>query len=230
MSAELTNRFAFHRRHPNVSIDAYARQCCIDLGVSLAGRKRIYLDKCFWVHLRDVRLARSQSQSAKDLLELLTHGVSSRALVCPISDTLFLELLKQTDVRSRRATAELIDELSQGVCLAPNQVRVATEVAHMLRAGAGLAVHPLEELVWTKVSNVLGMHHPVNGMFAPAEQLVIQKAFFDHRWTHSLAAIVDTIGESMPTKSSMVDLADRLNIENAEHSDEMRSFFHGRNQ
>ena len=145
-------------------------------------------------------------------------------LVCPISDALFLELMKQADSHTRGETAKLIDELSCGVTLAPEPTRVATEVAHLLHSRAGHKVHPLEHLVWTRVPNVLGVQHPAAQAFAPAEQLVIQKAFFDHLWQVSLVSMLATIGDAPLPPLAYPALADRLNNENAAHASQMRGF------
>lgn len=160
---------------------------------------------------------------ASDLLDALVAGVAAGRLICPISDTLFLELMKQSDLATRGATAELIDELSCGVALCNEQTRVATEVAHFLHANAGHSVHPLEHLVWTKVPHILGVH-PVVKDFPEDEQLVIQKAFFDHLWECSLSTMVGTIGSARALASPFGDIASRLNRDNAVHAPSMKSF------
>ena len=132
--------------------------------------------------------------------------------------------MKQSDPVTRGATAELIDELSCGITLSPEPTRVATEVAHFLHASAGQSVHPLEHLVWTKVPYILGVQHPVATAFPEDERLVIQKAFFDHLWEVSLSTMVETIGDAWPPASPFVDIADRLNRDNAAHAPSMKSF------
>ena len=132
--------------------------------------------------------------------------------------------MKQSDPVTRGATAELIDELSCGITLSPEPTRVATEVAHFLHANVGHSVHPLEHLVWTKVPYILGVQHPVATAFPEDERLVIQKAFFDHLWEVSLSTMVETIGDAWPPASPFVDIADRLNRDNAAHAPSMKSF------
>ncbi|CAE6858070.1 hypothetical protein R69749_06308 [Paraburkholderia domus] len=196
----------------------------IELGEWVAGRDRIYLDKCFWIHLRAARTLALSPPGASDLLDSLMTGVSAGRLVCPISDALFLELMKQSDPATRGATAELIDELSCGITLSPEPTRVATEVAHFLHANAGYSVHPLEHLVWTKVPYILGSQHPVATAFPEDERLVVQKAFFDHLWEVSPSTMVGIIGEAWPLASPFVDIAYRLNRDNAAHAPSMKSF------
>lgn len=223
-SARITEQLASHRATPQVTIDKHVRHRVIELGEWVTARDRIYLDKCFWIYLRAARTRASSPPGASNLLAALVAGVSAGRLVCPISDVLFLELMKQSDPATRGATAELIDELSCGITLSPEPTRVATEVAHFLHANVGHSVHPLEHLVWTKVSYILGVEHPVVTAFPEDEQLVIQKAFFDHLWEVSLSTIVGTIGNAWPLASPFVDIADRLNRDNAAHALSMKSF------
>lgn len=220
----IADRFAFHRATPQVTVEQHVRRRIIELGEWVMARDRVYLDKCFWIYLRDARMSEPSPTGASALLAFLVAGVSAGRLICPISDALFLELMKQADPATRIATAELIDELSCGVSLSPEPNRVATEVAHFFHANVGHSVHPLEHLVWTKVPFVLGVQHPVSPAFAPEEQLVIQKAFFDHLWEVPLAMMVETIGNAWPPDSPFGDLAIRLNRDNAAHAASMKSF------
>lgn len=220
----IADRFAFHRSTPQITVDEYQRRRVMELGEWVAERHRVYLDKCFWIHLRAARTLAPSPPGAADLLDALMAGVSNGRLVCPISDALFLELMKQSDPVTRGATAELIDELSCGITLSPEPTRVATEVAHFLHADVEHSVYPLEHLVWTKVPYILGVQHPVATAFPEDERLVIQKAFFDHLWDVSLSTIVATIGDAWPRASPFVDIADRLNRDNAVHAPSMKSF------
>lgn len=223
-SSKPADRFALHRATPQITADEHVRRRVIELGEWVMARDRIYLDKCFWIYLRGARMRVPSQPGASELLDALAAGVAAGRLVCPISDALFLELMKQSDLTTRGATAELIDELSCGVTLCHEPTRVATEVAHFLHANAGHSVHPLEHLVWTKVPYILGVQHPVATAFSEDEQLVIQKAFFDHLWEFSLSTMVGTIGSTWPHSSSFVDIANRLNRDSAVHAPSMKSF------
>lgn len=220
----IADRFAHHRATPRVTVDEHVRRKIIELGEWVMTRERVYLDKCFWIHLRAARTRAPSPPGAPDLLTVLSAAVSAGRLICPISDALFLELMKQSDPTTRRATAELIDELSCGVALSTEPERVATEVAHFFHASAGRDVFPLEHLVWTKVPHVLGIQLPVPTAFPEDEQIVIQKAFFDHLWDIPLSTMIETIGSAWPHASPFSDLANRLNRDNAAHASSMKSF------
>lgn len=107
-----------HLGSPEVSLEEHRRYRVHALGRDLASRKAIYLDLRFWIGLRDAARYNKLGLE-RDLLLGLRRRVASGALFCPITDSTFLELFKQTDQQSRVATAELIDELSLGVTLMP---------------------------------------------------------------------------------------------------------------
>jgi hypothetical protein len=223
-AAPIADSFAFHRATPDVTVDEHVRRRVVELGEWVMARERVYLDKCFWIHMRAVRTNSPSPPGASDLLASLAAGVAAGRLICPVSDALFLELLKQTDLATRSATAELIDQLSRGVTLSPQPTRVATEVAHFFHANVGHNVFPLEHLAWTKVPYILGVQHPVPTAFPADEQLVIQKAFFDYLWEVPLSTMVSTIGHARPLESWHDKLASRLSRDNATHAHSMKSF------
>lgn len=223
-AARIAESFEFHRAIPHVTIDEHVSRRVIELGGWVMARDRVYLDKCFWIHMRAVRTNAPCPAGAADLLRSLTSGVAAGRLICPISDALFLELMKQADPDTRGATAQLIDELSRGVTLSPVPTRIATEVAHFFHANVGHSVHPLECLVWTKVPYILGVQHPVATDLPEDEQLVIQKAFFDQLWEGSLSTMLGTMRTAWPVDSPYAELAGRLNRGNAGHALSMKSF------
>ncbi|MHB1667746.1 hypothetical protein [Thiomonas sp.] len=135
--------------------------------------------------------------------------------------------VKQRDVNTRQATAQLIDELSLGVALIPFDARVIMELQNFIYASGGQRNLPRpQHLVWSKLSYVLGWAHPAQTGFDIAIELALQKAFFDHMWTIiPLAEMVATIGDNMPPDGSRFQsLAAQLNTGNAQHADELRSY------
>lgn len=188
-------------------------------------RERVYLDKRFWIYLREARLGRPVHPAASGLLQALTVGVQEGRQICPVSDVLFMELMKQGDLKTRAATAELMDDLSRGVTLVPNQERVAAEVEQLLlHANGHQSSRRLEVLVWSKVSYILGVSHPVLPGVPEPQKQAVQKAFFEHMWSFPLARMIAIIGGKSFPESPYPDLVNRLNEGNAAHAKEMRSF------
>lgn len=219
-----------HLTSPEITLDAHIRRCQIKLARSLESRRSIYLDTNFWGEICDANMGKPPSLFASEILHLLRELVANGEAFCPISDSTFAEVLKHgaDAYRTRRATVEIIDELSLGVALIPFEMRVGTELAHFIHSHSGSTeLYPLDALVWTKLSYVLGYVHPDDPRFDEATVLAIQKAFFDHLWIMPFAEIGNQHGEQMPLdKGRFERLAARLNSGNAEHFNELRSFQH----
>lgn len=215
-----------HRKSPDIDLRQYTRNMQVELANSLHRRRAIYLDLNFWIGLRDAENT-SGSSLYSDLLTALRQAVSASNAFCPISDSCFLEVFKQSDPVTRRKTAELIDELSLGVTIIPFDIRIGTEIAHLLHAARTPdQVFMLDELVWTKLSYVLGYYSPQVSMFDHATGRAIEKAFFDHMWTIPLTEIERLIGKSMPRgyPDHHAQLADKLTQGIQEHATGLKSF------
>lgn len=217
--------FEKHAAEQNVSLDEHIRNCGIELGQSLEKKIPIYLDQRYWIIIRDVALGRNTKTDSIELFKLLKFLTSNGRAFCPISESVFVELLKQQDIKTRRATANIIDELSLGITLATEELRIGTELAHFFYShGKPESIYPLNWLVWSKLSYVLGVVHPSNTIFDLAQELIIQKAFFDHMWGISLTEVVDTLGDVPIPPIDFDTVAFKLNRRNAAHSKEIRSF------
>lgn len=223
--AQITGALEFHRTRPEISVDGHVKSRSLQLGASLQGRKKLYLDKRFWLIFRDAELGRRVDPGVPGLLEKLRTAVKTGACICPISETIFLELLKQQDAHTRYETARLIDELSEGVTLVPTEQRIAQEFVGLLSAHAESAdVHSVSELVWSKLTYVLGVVHPTSTELSEADELAVQKAFFDFMWDLSLVDVIGHVSKLPPPSDRFDALAERVNKLNDDHSGEVRSF------
>lgn len=99
-----------------MSIERHSRARQIELGQSLEGRHKIYLDMRFWIIARDTALGVRTEPEARKLLHHLRRGVASGRLVCPISASMFLELMKQPYSPGRRM---VLHNSSTSLALAP---------------------------------------------------------------------------------------------------------------
>ena len=224
---DMAASFEYHRRHPEITVDQHVKAMALELAESLKGVETIYLDKRFWVLLRDAHMARSKIQSAYELLGEIRNTVKGGKAICPISESVFLELLKQQDLTTRQATAALIDEFSNGITLVPSDQRVAQELIGIISTPTpnGAKNHEPKDLVWSKLSYVLGIVHPSETAFQPEEELVLKKAFFDHMWEFSLVEVISYFedGSGFP-RANFGETADQLNALNRNHHDEMKNF------
>jgi hypothetical protein len=187
----MTITLEHHRAHPEVTVERHARRRQVALAQALPPR-RIYLDTKFWLIGRDVLRGLRQAPEDVAFVKQIEDLVVREQVVCPISEPVFLELMKQEDRSSRRSTAVLIDRWSRGVTLIPAHERMATELAHFFHALQNAdGLDPVDQLVWSKLSYILGFVHPQGTPFDPATELAIQKAFLDHMWNRSMVEMVD---------------------------------------
>jgi len=219
------NTIELHRAQPEITLEAHVRNKRIGLGTQVCSKYRIYLDLRFWILFREVELGRSTDAQISTLLEKIKNLVGSNPAICPISESVFVELMKQDDPSTRMATAKLINRLSLGVALVVHPQRIQQELcnAFYLQAGATDLI-PLEMLIWTKLTSVLGEMHPSQTPFEAGEELVIQKAFYDHMWDISLYEMVKTLDFSDAPETDWQQTADRLNSGNRQHAHDIRSF------
>lgn len=223
----ITNAISRHRETPHVSLAAYVKQKTVELGAAISAIPKVYLDKRFWILLRDAQIGRKERQSVKVLLRELLRAADEGEVLCPISDSIFLELMKQRHAETRRKTAALIDRLSRGVTLVPFEQRVAQEIVgiFVMYGAYEKDSYRVDELVWSKLSYVLGVVHPVSGQFEPADELALQKAFFDCMWEIDLVEILDQLQEKdIARPQTFNDTPRKLNELNEKYRGHVRSF------
>jgi hypothetical protein len=222
----IVSAFELHQRTPEVSLEMHERNARISLGERLSSKTLVYLDTKYWIILRQAVGNAEANGKHANLLALLRTKVASGVLLCPISASTFIELMKQDDPQSRLSTASLIDELSQGVALVEDDQRIKTEISCFLYAkGTTESLHALEHLAWCKLVYVLGSMHPTGTPFDAATELVIQKAFFDYMWTVPLTEIVQKLESSkFGDAADFGAIAEKLNQGNLLHSGSLRNF------
>ncbi|HEV7248838.1 MAG TPA: hypothetical protein VGN93_17820 [Shinella sp.] len=222
----MKNTFDYHRANPQISLDKYVSAKTAELGKSLESRKAIYLDMNFWIDLQKADQSHDTSSRHSELLRLVSEAVAGGSVFCPISESIFLELLKQTDLNSRVQTASLIDRLSLGTTLVDPETRVIIELTHLARTSISeTTLSQLRHLVWTKLPHVLGVAHPVPSGFDEPTLLVVQKAFFDHLWDFPLEEIM-RLTPNIPDahQLKLKDATDMLNTGIAQHAKTIANF------
>ncbi len=209
-------------RAESLAVRSHVERRLLEQGRRVAESRRLYLDKCFWVRMRDEVMGLPRSPLGKTLLEELRTQVRNRALICPISDVLFVELLGQSDRKTRRATAELIDELSCGVALVPEQARFELEAVALVLSKLGHRPPRVEHRVWSRLAFVFGILHP--SPHPSLDAVTAQIGFFNYLWELPLARVIDVVGDRSPPETFFAEQAVALNDWNAEHTHELRSF------
>ena len=215
---------AEHLLSPNESFEQYVRNAEVNFGRSLLEKTSIYLDTKYWILLRDADHQEGFHQSKK-LLALLKRGVEEGKVFCPISEALFIEIMRQECQFSREETAKLVDELSLGMAIVGIEERVHVEIDAFIRSTSGLPQRYLpEQLVWRKLSYVLGIQRMPKAAIDLAMGVALQKAFFDHMCSTPLRDMIETISDTMCRAEDRHQFVTKMNDDIARHSEELRSF------
>jgi hypothetical protein len=217
-------RMAHHSGNSAQSIDEYVRAQCIRLAATVMRRRRVYLDTCYWIRLRDADLGRKVAAGDQQLLAALRSHVREGRLLCPINDATIYEVHKQSDDSTRGATAELIDELSTGVAIRTQRDRMATELARMLHRRAGLDTLDSSLPAWVPVSTVLGEQHPVTAAFPDDVQLALQKGVYDLMSRIRLSDMTRLTGKVPRDEQHSDRVARDLHAANQQHAGEHATF------
>ena len=145
-----------------------------------------------WIRLRDCFLRKSKNQNYLKLYELLHSLVEEDKVICPISQRIFYELLKQEDDDSLLNTAKVIDKFSRGVTLLSEPEREQSELQYYVRKKIleDNNLIPVDEFIWAKVPYVMGIVIPTYQKVPIEIQSYIQHKFFDYSWNVSLEELV----------------------------------------
>lgn len=215
-----------HRLTPDIPINAHISARCLALAQSLETRKAIYLDFRYWVTVREVLEGVQTGPEERKLIHHLTRLVRAGRIFCPISVTIFFELMNVGHEERREATIKAIEELSTGVTLVPEEARVEAEVEDIVRASKMPELPQPPRCVWTRLAYFLGHIHVSNTGYPPETERALQKTFFDHLWEQPLSAITAQLDPKTTYgfRAEMVALADKLNKGTRAHITQMKSF------
>lgn len=224
---ELVDNYKKHRSEPEKTIEAYIKEVRLKLGSEIYDQKKIYLDTKYWLLLRDIILGTNKDEHLRNLLLKLRENASEKRLICPISEDILIEILRQSDPLTLNASVALIDELSSGVSIISSEERIKFEILHFIhkKTNGEDSVYTPNEFVWTKIPYTLGYTMPTALPVTSEEELVIQKAFMDYMWTASLSDMVGKIGmESISNMPRVYDISYKLNEDKLRYAHENKSF------
>ncbi|EHK5111910.1 hypothetical protein I2702_004728 [Vibrio parahaemolyticus] len=222
---EFVNTMDYHRNNPDISLSDYYRSLRLKLASSISAKKKIYLDTKFWVLLRNGAMDPTSCNQEYYMLQLALKLVENGACIFPISEDVFLEVIRQTDEKTLLNTVRLIDLLSQGVSTLSYEERVQFELMHFWYSHLNQETYLPQEMVWTKLSYTMGFNSFTHAAISESENLIIQKAFTDQMWSISLTEKI----EMMLSNGAFKDLPEQPTAENINegqfsHSHEASSF------
>ena len=115
-NGSIFERIEYHKNTTSdISYDSYKKQQILALNEKFIDQKRVYLDTKYWIIFRDIYMGlTNRSDLEVQLYEKLKNLVETDKVICPISTEIFTELHKQKDLKTRYATAELMQLFSKG--------------------------------------------------------------------------------------------------------------------
>lgn len=172
-----------HKRHPEISVQAFIKGKLRELSHSIQNKTKIYLDTCYWIRIRDAELGHAKSSTFDKILKSLKQLVADGKIICPISDVTFLEILSQADTNTRNATAKLCDELSSRVALRSERYRAENEIESFIRAPASTDPSDILEQIWVRPCFIFGdLPVPHSSQISDELNLIMQKSTLESVW------------------------------------------------
>jgi hypothetical protein len=117
---------------------------CLDQFVS--NKVKIYIDLNYLIGIRRSVLERNSSPNTfnRKIFVRLKELISEGRIICPFSETIFDEILKQSDIETRSKTAQVLDILSQGISLRPLLAILIGEFKNILKYCNGQKIEKIK--------------------------------------------------------------------------------------
>lgn len=189
--------YKFHFAHPEISVPQYLRHKRLELGRKIASQHRIYLDTKQWLELRDVFLGRPRNEHHALIYDHLMKLKSAGKVICPISYSVYAEVMMQTSDDTRNASAELVDLLADGCCCIPMHELTERELMYFMiekATGNAFPQPPILHTVWTKCAYILGNVVPHSDALPPEVNIAMQKSMYDLLFEVKFAEMVKQLG------------------------------------
>lgn len=192
----------------NMPYAEYASRYQSQLQVGMSEVKRLYLDTNFWIHFRDIERGIARSNPYRSVYDRVRAAVADRRLICIYSHTSFMEAARQ-DVASFRVLAGVIDELTEGVAIAPRQMLFAIDVKEYVADRLGIE-NPSGSNQWTKIMLMF------RGSLPEGEGIpdFVLKMALDTFWNARMSDVIDMVGSSINSFGLTYD-ADLLAVDAA---------------
>ena len=173
-----------HQLDPRTTREQHIARQRVQLNADLNGKTLIYLDPKHWVNLCHVVVqSNRQLPIYSQILGQLESLRQRSRICCPVSSTLFHELMRQGDGSTRLATDRIMDYLSGGACL-QNWLELA-KAEFGLHICHTFHIDSFSESsfpIWTKVGFWAGEHTFNFPELLASERDLLRKVYWDLRW------------------------------------------------
>ncbi len=115
----------------SIDFKAYKKQKLEHLDQDLSTKIKIYLDLKYIIKIRDSILKKNSSIN-KRIFFRLKELVNDGKVICPFSENVLDEILKQSNLKTRNRTAQILDILSKNISLKSLQYILINEFKNIL--------------------------------------------------------------------------------------------------
>ena len=186
-----------HRAYPDVSFHEHVKQRRRDKSVRASSFKLIYLDTMAWKCVADYQQNKaSLTESMKAFGANIKRAVLTGRFAFPIGVPTYFELDSMVDPTTREALKKLVDELSQGLCIASFHDRIGSEL-QMLRTNRLSEAEGPEDFLCSPLE-MMGVPTISLPPFVKAQvsEARFNKAFFDTLYELSFSIQLDVAGDA----------------------------------
>lgn len=222
----LNQKLAEHIKHPEMSVQDLVKCKFKELSDSLQTKKKIYLDTCYWIRIRDAELGCAKSPTFEKILKCLRQLVADGKIVCPISDVTFIEILSQTDSHTRNTTARLCDELSCRVALRSERYRAECEIETLIRDPMATGGNNIFAQVWVRPCFIFGdLPVPYSDQLSEDLNNALQKCTIETVWDSSTFVEMSDKSENSRRSLDWQDVtANQINADKVKWEHEISTF------
>ena len=186
--------------------------------------KKFYLDLRYWISIRD-SIDNNETESIYfHIYTKLKSLVLEGKAICPISEVVFLEILKQSGTDKYIKTIKLVEELSKNVIIISEREMIYLEFVKLFRESFHLDIS-VHLPIWSKVIDIIGFSIPENNLgLSVKDEVELFKSYYDYAWNLSLTKIIETNRFGIKRIESLVFDIDQLSNNNKEHEKEITNF------
>lgn len=213
-----------HRLTPDITLAEHIRRIQKLRTNALSAKKLVYLDTLAWKCLVDYKLQKPKLTKAMvTFAEIFLAKIQNGQYAIPISFPTFLEMDTLVLPERRLVLNELVDELSKGLCIIPQQERIGRELQQIIR-GELLIPYSLPDFFCSPVE-LMGLSYPVLPQFMAGhvDQNTFNKAWFDSMTQMPMSAQLQVAARCPDAKWDNRLGLDSLNESKALHQEQART-------
>ena len=144
-------------------------------------KTKIYLDTKYWIEICDVLRGVKKNEDIQKIYLYLREGVQDNKLICPISQPIFKEVLKQNDEESLKQTLKIMDELSHSIIICHDKTIFTLELYNFFYDNLQIEIdRTLSKNFWCKSPvHMYGIKIRYFQNLTNEENFLRQKNYFD---------------------------------------------------